>query len=129
MKKIIINKSYYASTKLRDMIIDIFKANSAEIINISIVPSSLYKETDGEDYIDAIQAAMSKERDDIIIVDGINANDIVTSFPNFSRHNIMEFTEGEKLLISFEVSNTEFINNPKVTELAEKLKSQMHFSL
>lgn len=98
MKKIIINKSYYASTKLRDMIIDIFKANSAEIVNISIVPSSLYKETDGEGYIDAIQAAMSKERDDIIIVDGINANDIVTSFPNFSRHNIMEFTEDEKLI-------------------------------
>lgn len=106
-----------------------FKANSAEIINISIVPSSLYKETDGEGYIDAIQAAMSKERDDIIIVDGINANVIVTSFPNFSRHNIMEFTEGEKLLISFEVSNTEFINNPKVNELAEKSKSQIHFSL
>lgn len=35
----------------------------------------------------------------------------------------------KSLLISFEVSNTEFINNPKVNELAEKLKSQIHFSL
>lgn len=128
MKKILINKSCYASTKLRDMIIDIFKANSAEIINIIIVPSSLYKETDSEDYIDAIRAAMSKERDDIIIVDGIDENDITTSFPDFSRNNIMKF-ENNELLIQFKVSNSEFINDPKINELAENLKSQMHFSL
>ena len=128
MKKILINKSCYTSTQLRDMIIDIFKANSAEIINITIVPSSLYKETDGEDYIDAIRAAMSKERDDIIIVDSIDENDITTSFPDFSKNNIMKF-ENNELLIEFKVSNSEFINNPKINELAEKLKSQMHFSL
>ena len=40
---------------------------------------------------------MSKERDDIIIVDGIDENDITTSFPDFSRNNIMKFEKFEAL--------------------------------